>query len=76
MPLFLHHLALQPCEAFTLLEPTLSLAHDFQAIGVCRVHSGTLLGLLFDPRHTDVARITALAAQRFASAATVFSTNG
>jgi hypothetical protein len=40
---------------------------------VCRAHSGTLLGLLLDPRHVDVARITALAAQRFASAVTVFN---
>ena len=56
-----------------LLEPTLSLAHDVRALGVCRAHSGTLLGLLLDPRHVDVARITALAAQRFASAVTVFN---
>jgi L-threonine kinase len=56
-----------------LLEPTLSLAHDVQALGVCRAHSGTLLGLLLDPRQADVTRITALAAQRFASVVTVFS---
>jgi L-threonine kinase len=56
-----------------LLPPTLALAHEVQAVGVCRAHSGTLLGLLLDPRHADVARITALAAQRLAPAVTVFS---
>jgi L-threonine kinase len=56
-----------------LLPPTLALAHEVQAVGVCRAHSGTLLGLLLDPRHADVARVTALAAQRFAPAVTVFS---
>jgi len=57
----------------SLLEPTLTLAHDVRALGVCRAHSGTLLGLLLDPRRADVACITALAAQRFASGVTVFS---
>lgn len=56
-----------------LLKPTLALAHDVRALGVCRAHSGTLLGLLLDSRHADAARITALAAQRFAPAVTVFS---
>jgi L-threonine kinase len=56
-----------------LLEPTLSLARDVRALGVCRAHSGTLLGLLLDPKDADVLAITALAARRFAPAVTVFS---
>ena len=56
-----------------LLKATLSLAREVQALGVCRAHSGTLLGLLLDPRQADVARIIALAAQRLASAVTVCS---
>jgi len=55
------------------LEPALSLARDVRALGVCRAHSGTLLGLLLDPRDADIARITALAARRFAPAVTVCS---
>jgi L-threonine kinase len=56
-----------------LLEPALSLARDVRALGVCRAHSGTLLGLLLDPKDADVPAITALAAQRFAPAVAVFS---
>ena len=56
-----------------LLEPTLSLARDVGALGVCRAHSGTLLGLLLDPKDADVLAITARAARRFAPAVTVFS---
>jgi L-threonine kinase len=56
-----------------LLEPTLTLARDVRALGVCRAHSGTLLGLLLDPKDADVPAITALAARRFAPAVTVFS---
>ena len=56
-----------------LLEPTLSLARDVGALGVCRAHSGTLLGLLLDPKDADVPAITARTARRFAPAVTVFS---
>jgi L-threonine kinase len=56
-----------------LLEPTLALARDVRALGVCRAHSGTLLGLLLDPKEVDVPAITALAARRFAPAVTVLS---
>jgi len=56
-----------------LLEPALSLAREVRALGVCRAHSGTLLGLLLDPKDADVLAITALAARRFAPAVTVFS---
>jgi L-threonine kinase len=59
--------------ASPLLEPTLSLACDVRALGVCRAHSGTLLGLLLDPQEADVPAITALATRRFAPAVTVFS---
>jgi len=55
------------------LEPTLSLARDVRALGVCRAHSGTLLGLLLDPKDADIPAITACAARRFAPAVTVFS---
>jgi L-threonine kinase len=56
-----------------LLEPTLSLAREVSALGVCRAHSGTLLGLLLDPKDADVPAITARAVRRFAPAVTVFS---
>jgi L-threonine kinase len=56
-----------------LLESTLALAREVRALGVCRAHSGTLLGLLLDPKDADVSAITARAAQRFAPAVTVFS---
>ena len=56
-----------------LLEPALSLARDVSALGVCRAHSGTLLGLLLDPQEADVSALTALTARRFAPAVTVFS---
>ena len=56
-----------------LLEPTLSLAREVRALGVCRAHSGTLLGLLLDPEDADVLAITTLVARRFAPAVTVFN---
>jgi L-threonine kinase len=56
-----------------LLEPILALARDVKALGVCRAHSGTLLGLLLDPKEADVPAITALATRRFAPAVTVCS---
>jgi L-threonine kinase len=56
-----------------LLESTLALAHDLGVLGVCRAHSGTLLGLLLDPQNADVPAITTLAAQHFAPAVTVYS---
>lgn len=37
-----------------LLERALALAQDLGALGVCRAHSGTLLGLLVDPVEVDV----------------------
>jgi L-threonine kinase len=55
------------------LTTVLSLARDVKALGVCRAHSGTLLGLLLDPRCTDVGSIVALTTRRFAPALTIFS---
>ena len=54
-----------------LLTRVLALARDVQALGVCRAHSGTLLGLLLDPRCADIDEIVALVARRFAPALTV-----
>ena len=56
-----------------LLETTLALARNVSALGVCRAHSGTLLGLLLDPQDADIPAITALTARRFAPTVTVFS---
>jgi L-threonine kinase len=38
-----------------LLDQTLAIARDISAAGVCRAHSGTILGILLDPAHVDVA---------------------
>jgi L-threonine kinase len=42
-----------------LLDPALHLARDVGALGVCRAHSGTLIGLLIDPKQVDVEDCTA-----------------
>ncbi len=39
-----------------LLEISLTLAHRTGAVGVCRAHSGTVIGLLFDSRSFDEDR--------------------
>ena len=41
-----------------LLDQTLVLAKDIAAAGVCRAHSGTILGILLDPANNDVAQVT------------------
>jgi L-threonine kinase len=46
-----------------LLEPVLALAREVRALGVCRAHSGTLLGVLLDPLHADVPAVTAFVAR-------------
>ncbi len=51
------------------LEDTLKLAKSVSALGVCRAHSGTLLGLLLDAARADVAAVTAYIARRFPSLA-------
>jgi L-threonine kinase len=48
----------------SLLEPVLALAEEVGALGVCRAHSGTLLGLLFDPRCTDLPAVATFVARR------------
>ena len=40
-----------------LLDTVLNLAHAVNALGICRAHSGTLLGLLLDPNMVDVNTI-------------------
>lgn len=47
-----------------LLEPALALAREVGALGVCRAHSGTLLGLLLDPVRADVPAIVDFVANR------------
>jgi hypothetical protein len=42
----------------------LALAREVGALGVCRAHSGTLLGLLLDPVHADVPAVAAFVARR------------
>lgn len=38
-----------------LLDAAIALGKAVGAVGVCRAHSGTILGLLFDPATTDLA---------------------
>ena len=52
-------------------EPALTLAGEVSALGVCRAHSGTILGLLLDPAQADAASIAAFAARRLPGAVTV-----
>jgi L-threonine kinase len=47
-----------------LLEMALSLAQAVGALGVCRAHSGTLLGVLLDPAVADVEAGLAFVARR------------
>jgi hypothetical protein len=42
-----------------LLEPAVQLCQAIGAHGVCRAHSGTLVGLLVDPEQVDVPRALA-----------------
>lgn len=41
-----------------LLDMALHLARSVGALGVCRAHSGTVLGLLMDPQEADIEEIT------------------
>jgi len=54
-----------------LLESTLALAQAVGALGVCRGHSGTLLGLLLDRRHADAGSVAAFVAGRLPGSVTV-----
>lgn len=58
-----------------LLETAAGLAADLGAMGICRAHSGTVLGLLFDPRHWDGPRIARAAAERIPAGVETFSTD-
>jgi L-threonine kinase len=56
-----------------LLEPVLALAEEVRALGVCRAHSGTLLGLLLDPRCVDVDSVASFVGRRVPDTVTVTS---
>ncbi|MHB8958184.1 MAG: GHMP family kinase ATP-binding protein [Candidatus Limnocylindrales bacterium] len=45
-----------------LLEPAIELARRFGAVGVCRAHSGTIVGILLPPDGEDGGRIAQLRA--------------
>ena len=47
-----------------LLDLALRLAQDIGAVGVCRAHSGTIIGLLIDPHDTDMSYARHTARQR------------
>jgi hypothetical protein len=51
----------------------LSLAREVGALGICRAHSGTLLGLLLDPSRTDTAGVVARAVCRLGTRLSVLS---
>lgn len=54
-----------------LLDRTLALARVVGALGVCRAHSGTLLGLLLDSHRADPAAVTGFVAHRLPDSVTV-----
>ena len=56
-----------------LLERALSLAQEVGAVGVCRAHSGTILGVLLDPGRIDVQAATAFLRHAFYCEAAVSS---
>jgi L-threonine kinase len=47
-----------------LLESALVLAREVGALGLCRAHSGTLLGLLLDPVGSDLPAVVAFVTSR------------
>jgi L-threonine kinase len=47
-----------------LLDLALRLARDIGAVGVCRAHSGTIIGLLLDPHDTDMSSARLMARHR------------
>ncbi|MCS7260791.1 MAG: hypothetical protein NZ765_08440 [Anaerolineae bacterium] len=51
------------------LDDALKLAKSVRALGVCRAHSGTLLGLLLDAARVDVTAVTAHIVRQFPSLA-------
>ncbi len=56
-----------------LLEPVLEMAREVGAVGVCRAHSGTLLGLLLDPDRAEPCAVAALVARRLPDSVAVSS---
>lgn len=48
----------------TLLEPAIHLAREVGALGVCRAHSGTVVGLLLDPNRIEPGWVQKVAQQR------------
>ena len=54
-----------------LLERTLELADEVGALGVCRAHSGTLLGILLDPADSAVAEVSSFIAKSLDNRAAV-----
>jgi L-threonine kinase len=55
-----------------LLDLSLRLAQDMGAVGVCRAHSGTIIGLLIDPHDTDMSYACGLARQRCPESVNVY----
>jgi len=47
-----------------LLGPAVHVAREVGALGVCRAHSGTVIGLLLDPNRTEPDRVQSVAQQR------------
>jgi L-threonine kinase len=56
-----------------ILDLALSLSRDIGAVGVCRAHSGTILGVLLDPQRTAVTPATAHLKRRIGHNVEVFS---
>jgi L-threonine kinase len=57
-----------------LLEAAAGLARELGALGICRAHSGTILGLLFDPAACDDTAITHWLSERIPSGVKIIST--
>lgn len=55
------------------LQAVLHLAREVRALGICRAHSGTVLGVLLDPSRTEISSVIAFAARRFATQLAIFS---
>ena len=54
-----------------LVDLALPLARDIGALGLCRAHSGTIVGLLLDPGEMDVKALEAHVARRLPTRVTV-----
>lgn len=60
------------CNPF--LDLALSLSREVGAVGLCRAHSGTILGILLDPGRTAVGQAVAYCQRRLGVGVQVFST--